>query len=312
MARSRGYSTQRFKTLQSSYNNKPTALQQASYSVFMIGLVRSHNVEALERIMPCGISPNPCNSFGESLVHNVCRRGDHEILEIFVNSGCALNVCDDYGRTPLHDACWAAEPAFEVVKMILEKDCRLFHMIDSRDRLPLGYVREEHWPHWIEFLEAHKDVFWPHRPTDQPEPPPRLCQQGCNTRPLPDPPNALSIEMATLVAAGRLSPEEAQILISHDEGTSETEDDCLSFSSDEDSDDSSDCSGSSRCGSIANDSEADDDMNDLLAEMTALRAQCAPNASIAQHPTSTPMVDVLGNFSSSLRELNASVISIED
>jgi hypothetical protein len=298
MLRSRGYSTQRFKTLQSSYNNKPTALQQASYSVFMIGLVRSHNAETLERIMPCGISPNPCNSFGESLVHNVCRRGDHEILEIFVNNGCALNVCDDYGRTPLHDACWAAEPAFEVVKMILAKDSRLFHMIDSRDRLPLGYVREEHWPHWIEFLEAHKDVYWPHRPTDQPEPPPRLCQQGSNTRPLPDPPNALSIEMATLVAAGRMSPEEAQMLKS-DEGTCETEDDdYLSFSSDG-GDDSSVCSGSSFPDSSS--SNSDDDMNDLLAEMTALRAQCDPKI-IARpaYARSASMVDVLGNFSTSL------------
>jgi hypothetical protein len=269
--RSRGYSTQRYKTLQTSYSNKPTDLQVASYSVYMIGLVRSGDAKTLESILPCGISPNPCNSFGESLIHNVCRRGDDELLKIFVDNGCALNVCDDYGRTPLHDACWAAEPAFKVVKMILEKDVRLFHMIDSRDRLPLGYVREEDWPDWIDFLESHKDVYWPKRNALEEETPPSLTQEGCNSNPIKDPPNALTIELATLVASGRIKPAEAVFLNSDKDGSTQpdydSDDDMSSSDGDSDDDDDSDVSENDEDCSIG----SDDEMEVLLNEMAMLR-----------------------------------------
>ena len=268
MLRSRGYSTQRYKTLQTSYHNKPTDHQVASYSVHMIQLVRSGNVEALKDIMACGISPNPCNAFGESLVHNVCRRGDHKMLEVFVKNGCALNVCDDYGRTPLHDGCWTAEPFFETVKMILDKDVRLFHMIDSRDRLPLGYVREDDWPAWIDFLESVKDTYWPPRNAKTPEEPPRLTQEGSNTRPLPDPANALSLELTEMVANGRLKPEEAIFLNSDRDGSTQA-------MSDYDGNDSSLYLGSGSQYGSEYDSEGDSlfDDEELLADMAALRAQ---------------------------------------
>ena len=283
MLSSRGYSTQRFKTLQTSYYNKPTDHQIASYSVYLIQLLRVGDIETFKNIMACGISPNPCNAYGESLVHSVCRRGDHEMLQVFVQNGCALNVCDDYGRTPLHDACWAVPPAFEVVKMILKEDVRLFHMIDSRDRLPLGYVREEDWPTWIDFLDAHKDVYWPTRNTDREEEPPRLTREGCNTRPLPDPVNALSLELTEMVATGRMKPEEAIFLhtdatTSSGETKEKSEDNttvCLSdaddsFSSDYDSDYDSDEYGSEYDG---DDDFFEDDMEGLLADMAALRGQ---------------------------------------
>ena len=271
MLHKRGYSTQRFKTLSSSYHNQPTALQKASYTVHMIGLVRAGEAHKLQQILACGISPNPCNNYGESLIHNVCRRGEAEILKIFIENGCHLNVCDDYGRTPLHDACWAVEPAFDVVKMILEKDVRLFHMIDSRERLPLGYIREEHWPIWIEFLDSHKDIYWPERNTDEEEPPPRLTQQGPNTRPLPNPDNALTVEMAAMVASGRMKPSEVT-LINMDDGvaTLETEDDDASFSDSEyDSDEDSE---------YENEVILDEEMEFLMNEMASIRVQCSvPN-----------------------------------
>ena len=266
--RSRGYSTQRFKTLQTSYHNRPTPLQEASYSVHMIGLVRGGEVEKLKDIMASGISPNPCNSFGESLIHNVCRRGDAEILDIFVKNGCHLNVCDDYGRTPLHDACWAAEPAFDVVKMILEKDVRLFHMIDSRERLPLGYIREEHWPMWVEFLDSHKDIYWPERNTDEDEPPPRMTQQGPNTRPLPNPDNALTVEMAAMVASGRMTPQEVMLIKSDEDGTT-------AETGDSDDDSFSDSDGEYDSDEDFDDDEIvfDEEMHFLLHEMSSIRAQ---------------------------------------
>ena len=111
-----------------------------------------NQVEELKEVLACGLSPNPCNSFGESLIHTVSRCGKHQVLQVFIDNGCSLQVSDDYGRTPLHDACWAAEPAFETVELIMKADRRLFFMIDARSHLPLAYVRREHWDAWIGFL----------------------------------------------------------------------------------------------------------------------------------------------------------------
>ena len=104
MLRSRGYSTKRYESLKTSYHNKPTPHQLASYDVFLIGLVRKHDVEQFREIMQTGISSNPCNQYGESLVHTICRLGNTTILKTLVDAGADLQVADDYGRTPLHDA----------------------------------------------------------------------------------------------------------------------------------------------------------------------------------------------------------------
>jgi hypothetical protein len=73
-----------------------------------------------------GWSSKPCNTYAESLVHMVSRRGDIRSLQILVDNGCNLSVADDYGAH-LHDCCWAADPAFEVADIILAADPRLLH-----------------------------------------------------------------------------------------------------------------------------------------------------------------------------------------
>ena len=119
--RFQGYSTRRFKTLQSAYYNKPTPLQNASYGIHLIDAVKTCDYDKIQSLLGAGISPKPCNNYGESLVHMVCRRGDAKALKLFffINHGANLQVSDDYSRTPLHDCCWAANPAFDVAEMIL-------------------------------------------------------------------------------------------------------------------------------------------------------------------------------------------------
>lgn len=96
---SRGYSTRRYRSLQTGYYAKPTAFQQASYDVYLVKLLRNNNVETLRDVLTSGISPNPCNAFGESFIHMVCRRGDSHILKIMLESvGSSVQVSDDYGR----------------------------------------------------------------------------------------------------------------------------------------------------------------------------------------------------------------------
>lgn len=68
---------------------------------------------------------------------------------------------DDFGRTPLHDACWRAEPAFEIVTLLLRNHTDLIRRGDVRGALPLDYVRREHWLHWIAFLLIKADQYWP-------------------------------------------------------------------------------------------------------------------------------------------------------
>jgi hypothetical protein len=235
MIRSQGYSTRRFKTLQSAYYNKPSPLQMASYELHMINVVKAFDHETLAAAMESGLSPNPCNAYAESLVHMVSRRGDAEALQILVDNGCNLQVADDYGRTPLHDCCWAADPAFEVADIILAVDPRLFYMTDSRGAVPLSYVRKEHWPLWIEYLESKKDTLWPMRDlkTDGEEDAPALTLLEANTRPMVDPENALTVELAAMVASGKMKPK----YLKYDQNEDST---CDSSESDSDSDGDSD------------------------------------------------------------------------
>lgn len=67
-------------------------------------LVRKGDVATLEKMLQAGISPNPCNLEGESLIHFICRRGDHIILKLFLDYGANVQVSDYLGRTPLHEA----------------------------------------------------------------------------------------------------------------------------------------------------------------------------------------------------------------
>lgn len=170
------------------------------------------------------MSSNPANTYGESLVHMVCRRGNDTLLQIMIENGCDIQVADDYGRTPLHDACWAADPAFDTVELLLQLDLTLFQMLDCRGYLPLSYIRKEHWTAWINFLDTKKDIYWPNLLNDNLDisdhksiistasTVSEFVEQNPNTRPLPDPKNALPLDLATQVASGKLKPEEAIVL----------------------------------------------------------------------------------------------------
>jgi Ankyrin repeats (3 copies) len=232
MIRSRGYSVTTYATLQSAYYNKPCPLQEASYGVHLVGLVKSGDAGGLRSALAAGLSTNPANAFGESLLHMICRLGDNTLLSVMLEAGCDVQVADDYGRTPLHDASWAAKPAFDVVEKLMEKDNRLFYLTDSRGAVPLSYVRKEHWAQWLQFLESKKDVYWPRRHIEQPAP--ALTLEQANTRLAPQPKNALTVELARMVANGRMTPAEATFLnydIPREEQTSDDSD------SDSDSDD---------------------------------------------------------------------------
>jgi len=229
MLRSRGYSTQKHKTLESSYYNKPTPLQLASYHANLVTLLREHKEDKVRSLISCGLSPNPCNQHGESVVHSICRRNDYHMLQLLIRLGASVQVSDDQGRTPLHEACWGATLSFATVDVVLQQDPRLIHMVDARGATPLSFVRSENWPAWLKFLRSRIDLYWPLREAeDGLEGVPERTLQPPNTCPLPDPEAALTTELAAMVAAGRISPEEAEFLMiddGEDDGTLMDDDD---------------------------------------------------------------------------------------
>ena len=105
MMRNRGYSVDYIKTLDTAYRSRPTPLQKASYHLHLVKLVKSCPPSALSEIISAGLSPNPCNVHGESLLHTVCRYNKASHLQVMLeHCGTDLKVCDDFGRLPLHDA----------------------------------------------------------------------------------------------------------------------------------------------------------------------------------------------------------------
>lgn len=135
-------------------------------------------------------------------MHNVCRRGDSKKLDILLENHCNLHVCDDYGRTPLHDAFWAATPSVATVELILSQD--------ARGSTPLSYVAARHHDFWVHYLNIKKNIYWPERdaPENDEDDVPTLTQLEPNRMSLRDPPHALPLDLAELVATGKLSPEE--------------------------------------------------------------------------------------------------------
>lgn len=249
----RGYSTRRFPVLQSHlFYQTPSPLQRASFSDKLVKLVDDRNIPELFSMLTCGISPNPCKPSGRSLLHIVCRKGDHEMLrhcflevhsDIIEEEDCEddeddvhhqyldpttlIRCADKKGRTVLHEACTASTSGFEVVKLLAKLDVTLFNMVDDSGATPLSFVPNGDWAKWVEFLEAVKDIYWPLS----------RCKDGtCVTesfsfsfevlnvafaksndvRSLPDPPKPLDVGMAQLVAMGKLTPQNANAVRSND------------------------------------------------------------------------------------------------
>ncbi|KAL7571288.1 hypothetical protein ACA910_008941 [Epithemia clementina (nom. ined.)] len=238
----RGYvNVPTYDTLSTGYYHRPSELQLASYGPKLLQIVKSNDVTGLREVLTvAGLSPNPCNAYGESLVHMACRRGHASLLELMVQAGAALETSDDYGRTPLHDACWASQPAFEIVKrLVLQCDRCLWFLKDCRGALPLSYVHKDHFGAWKDWLDAHMDIMFPrcqsHSVQEQlllqldnwllAMPPVSLSSISSHSKPFPAASadrnvnhfvlkmEPLSLELIQMVARGALSPREARVIV---------------------------------------------------------------------------------------------------
>ena len=175
----------------------------------------------------------------------------------------------------VHDACWRNDPSFETVQLILDSDVHLLSLLDCRGAAPLSYVKKDNYSKWIKFLESKMDRFWPIRDvsTEGEERPPPLCGRKPHSLPIPDPPHALPLEVATMVSNGRMEPEEALYLDDDDVDDSD-------YDSDEDSDDDDD--DSDYDSDDDSDYDSDDDSEFDQAEMAEFCLRAGGPMLIAQ------------------------------
>jgi hypothetical protein len=157
-----------------------------------------------------------------------------------IDAGTVLQICDDFGRIPLHDAFWCPIPCTDVVKVLLNHDPMSLFILDRRGALPLAYVKDaEDKKFWIQWFDANKETLFP--PLSKPQEPPLLVTEPPNSMPIPDPIlTADNPELCTMVSTGRISPEEAIVLLKAEDKTEVTvftklENEC-EFDSDDDSD----------------------------------------------------------------------------
>jgi hypothetical protein len=154
-----GYNTETVASM-STVPSCITPERVENYNHETIALVRSRNINQLRENYKTGQCTNPCNRFGESLLHMACRRGFTEVSFFVQEAQQDVRVRDDYGRTPLHDVCWSVEPNFDLLKLLIVQDPSLLLASDRRNHCPLDYVREEHWGAIKAFLTENKDVLF--------------------------------------------------------------------------------------------------------------------------------------------------------
>jgi len=92
------------------------------------------------------------NSFGESLMHIVCRSGLASSEFLIEQVKVPLNVRDKFGRSPLHNACLAAIPDFKAVALILKTAPKLVLFEDNKGRTPFDYISARNRSKWSRFL----------------------------------------------------------------------------------------------------------------------------------------------------------------
>ena len=215
----RGYSTDTIDTLEeSSYRQDVSEEQLASYGPVTQNAVRRGDAAALSEALACGLLPNACNQYGESLLHLCCRRGNKQLLDVMINHGVVLQIIDDYGRTPLHDAFWAPSPAFDVAETLIQEDRGMLFMSDRRGFSPLEYTHLEDWEEWKEWLDQKIDAFFPLIEKSEDETKiDGIASPSSQTNPRPHyDRNVISAELMRMVSHGKIKPSEA-LLLSADE-----------------------------------------------------------------------------------------------
>jgi hypothetical protein len=151
----------RFRSL-SRYYSTPSKLQKASFGNSIIKAVQNRDCKTLKELVSSGLSPNPSNQFGDSILNSVCKRGHGDVFKTLMECGASIHTCDQFGRTPLHHICWSSTPCFSIVEKILSIELDMLHAEDKDGRTPLDYIscNDKNWTNWSKFLMEKEDILF--------------------------------------------------------------------------------------------------------------------------------------------------------
>jgi hypothetical protein len=204
--RERKVSLDRIPTQESGYYAEPTPLQLASFGTRILQAVNESDTQTLSALLSCGLSPNPCNSFGDAILSLICKRADNAVFQVFVDHGCDLQVCDSFGRTVLHHLAWAPNFSADMAQTILRRDWTQALMEDKHGRCPLEYVRSSQWAEWRDFLMENKDELLP---IGMQSSVPQRMYPRANVA---DPVFAVSPTLAMQISSGALQPDQVRLM----------------------------------------------------------------------------------------------------
>lgn len=237
----------------------------------MLNVLKRDETIEFRGMLEAGLSPNACNSHGESLLHMVCRQSQVRMFRILVEFFVDPRQADDCGRTPLHEACLSSTPSFEIIRWLIRSDPGFLFLLDDRGSLPLDLVNKALWPQFHKFILEAMDDFFPKRGLLDITP--GLWGMPPNSRPVPNDWNALPPFLATKVASGELAPHEVHMMLT----SSATSDDTFFFeggSSSSDDDDSSYSSSESDFSGKSDDDEEDEGESTCLPSLHDDQRQC--------------------------------------
>jgi len=125
--------------------------REAQIPAPILTALRSNDWQVLEG-MEVELLRRQRNSFGESLMHLVCRLGLTSTQYLIEEAKISLNVRDKFGRSPLHNACLAAIPNFKTVRLLLKHAPKLVIFEDNKGRTPFDYISARNRCKWSRFL----------------------------------------------------------------------------------------------------------------------------------------------------------------
>lgn len=85
-----GIATKRIPADAAEYDTVPSVLQLASFGTHLVKAVHTGDAALLSELLECGLSPNPCNQFRDSIIDLVCKRANTTIFECLLDHGSDL------------------------------------------------------------------------------------------------------------------------------------------------------------------------------------------------------------------------------
>jgi hypothetical protein len=97
----------------------------------------NNDCEILEILLDCGITLDAKDNKGNTILHNICTKGDFSMVEYLLLNGVNVNALNNLGETPLHIACTNKD--VDIVKLLIMNDANV-NLFDNKGNTPFHCV----------------------------------------------------------------------------------------------------------------------------------------------------------------------------